>query len=280
MGEDFGITETKYREFGAFLRSRRERLTPASVGLKEGARRRTKGLRREEVALLAGVGITWYTWLEQGREVHASPEVLSALADVLKLDPTERQHLFLLADRAPLASRNADPEIVETPLRRMLLSLSMQPAYVIGRRWDVLAWNKAAGALFGDYGRLDGDERNIMHLIFADKDHRALLIDWEEVAMASLAMFRADTVSHSGEPDFKRLIAKLSERSKEFRAWWPCHDVLRRLSSLKRIMHPQCGRMAFENTTFAVNDRPDMKLIVYTPLKEDNTDEKLKSLLL
>jgi transcriptional regulator with XRE-family HTH domain len=279
MSEDIGITETKYREFGAFLRTRRERLTPESVGLKEGTRRRTKGLRREEVALLAGVGITWYTWLEQGREVHASPEVLSALSDVLKLDPTERQHLFLLADRTPPALRADDPDVVEEPLRHMLLSLSMQPAYVIGRRWDVLAWNRAAEALFGDYGRLDGDERNIMHLIFVDRDHRALLVDWEEIAEASLAMFRADTVRCSGDPDFERLIAKLTAKSREFREWWPRHEVLRRLSSQKRIMHPLCGKMAFENTTFAVNDRPDMKLIVYTPLKEDNTSEKLKSLL-
>ena len=279
MSPDATTLAARRREFGAFLRTRRERLTPSSVGLAEGFRRRTPGLRREEVAQLAGVGTTWYTWLEQGRDVRASAEVLTALADALNLDPAERRHLFVLNDRPPPQLRPVGPERVEEPLLRMLQSLTGQPAYVLGRRWDVLAWNRAAVALFGDYGRLEGDARNIMHIVFADPAHRRLLVDWGEVAPVSLAMFRADSARNAGDPEFERLIAILMGASSEFRTWWPKHEVLQRLSSLKRIRHPARGRMTFEYTSFAVTNQPDMKLVVYTPLQEDRTVEKLDALL-
>lgn len=261
------------------MRSRRERLSPAVVGLPPGFRRRTPGLRREEVALLAGVGTTWYTWLEQGRDVRASPEVLSALAGALRLDAAERRHLFVLNDRPAPEERRAGPEQVEEPLRRMLAGLTDQPAYVLGRRWDVLAWNRAAATVFGDYGKLVGDERNIMHLVFADPRHRRLLLDWDDLARTSLAMFRADSARCAGDPEFERLIATLRRSSQEFRKWWPKHDVMRRLSSEKRIQHPVGGRMVFEHSSFAVTDHPDMKLVVYTPLEEARTVQKLRELL-
>jgi transcriptional regulator with XRE-family HTH domain len=267
------------REFGDFLRSRRERLTPVEVGLPDGFRRRTPGLRREEVALLAGVGTTWYTWLEQGRDVSASSEVLSALADALRLDATERHHLFVLCDRAPPEAKSSGREIIDEPLRRMLVSLTSQPAYILGRRWDVLAWNDAAKALFGDYEELKGDERNVMHMVFANKRHRRLLIDWDELAPATLAMFRADCARYAGDSAFEQLKTTLMSSSAEFREWWPKHEILRRLSSKKRIQHSSAGRMDFEFTTFAVTDKTDMKLIVYTPLEENQTSEKLKMLL-
>jgi transcriptional regulator with XRE-family HTH domain len=271
--------EARRREFAAFLRTRREKLTPAGAGLAEGFRRRTPGLRREEVALLAGVGTTWYTWLEQGRDVRPSAEVLSALADALKLDPAERRHLYVLSDRPPPETRPAGPERVEESLRRMLASLTGQPAYVIGRRWDVLAWNRAAEALFGDYGKLAGDERNIMHLVFANAAHRRLLVDWDELAPTALAMFRSDSARYAGDPEFERLIASLMGSSREFREWWPRHEVLHRLSSQKRIQHQTGGRMVFEHTSFAVTDHPDMKLVVYTPLEEAQSVGKLEALL-
>ena len=229
--------------------------------------------------MLAGVGTTWYTWLEQGRDVRASAEVLSALADALNLDPAERRHLFVLNDRPPPQIRPSGPERVEEPLLRMLQSLTGQPAYVLGRRWDVLAWNRAAVALFGDYGRLEGDQRNIMHMVFANPAHRRLLTDWEEVAPVALAMFRADSARYAGDPEFERLIAVLMRASGEFRKWWPKHEVLQTLSSVKRIRHPARGRMAFEYTSFTVADQTDMKLVVYTPLQEDRTVEKLDALL-
>src|SRR5450756_771309 len=192
--------EARQREFGDFLRSRRERLTPSAAGLPSGFRRRTPGLRREEVALLAGVGTTWYTWLEQGRDVRPSAEVLTAIADALRLDPAERRHLFILADRPQSEPRADGAEHVPEPLVHMLESMHDQPAYVIGRRWDVLAWNDAAVRVFGDFGKLEGDARNLMHMMFANPAHRRLLADWDDLAPLSLAMFRADSARYAGDP--------------------------------------------------------------------------------
>jgi transcriptional regulator with XRE-family HTH domain len=270
--------DARRREFGDFLRSRRERLTPSSVGLPNGFRRRAPGLRREEVALLAGVGTTWYTWLEQGRDVRPSADVLSALAEALRLSPAERAHLFMLSGRPERASRPS-AERVEEPLRRMLTSLTGQPAYVRGWRWDLLAWNAAAAAVFGDYSQLEGDSRNIMHILFANPAHRRLLVDWHEVAPVVLAMFRADCAWYRGDRDVERLIGKLHEASAEFREWWPRHDIVRRLAGHKRIEHPVAGRMLFEYMSFAVTENTGLRLVVYTPLADERTDEKLAALL-
>lgn len=266
-------------ELGAFLRSRREHLSPAAVGLPDGFRRRTPGLRREEVAMLADVGTTWYTWLEQGRDVRASEEVLMAIADALRLDAVERRHLFVLSDRPSPEVRSTNPEKLEEPVQRMLASLSGQPAYVTGRRWDILGWNRAATLVFGDYGQLSADERNLMFMVFANARHRRLLVDWEEVARASLAMFRNDSARYVGDPDFERLISTLRHRSNEFNAWWRRHEVLNPLSNIKRIRHPRKGLMVFEYTSFALLDGSDRKLTVYTPLDECRTADKLDALI-
>ena len=278
MSETLAAAQSRRRAFGAFLRSRRERLTPAAVGLPEGTRRRTPGLRREEVALLAGVGATWYTWLEQGRDVRASAEVLGALARALKLDEAERQHLFALNGHV-LPHRSIGPEVVPESLHRMLASLTAQPALVLGRRWDVLLWNRAAEVLFGNYDGLEGDARNIMHNIFANERHRRLLVDWEEMARAAIAIFRADSVRYTGDPDFERLIALLKKASPEFRRWWPKQEVRAPLSGNKRIQHPKAGRMVFEHTNFAAIGQGDLRLVVYTPLEEAQTIEKMERLL-
>ena len=259
------ILDARRREFGAFLRSRRARLTPSSAGLPNGSRRRTPGLRREEVALLAGVGATWYTWLEQGRDVRPSTEVLGALAEALRLDPTERRHLFVLADRPYPELRTAGPEEVPEPLIRMLQAMAGQPVYVLGRRWDLLAWNDAAVDAFGDFGRLDGDARNLIHLMFADPAHRARIVDWDDLAPLSLAMFRTDSAGYPGDPDFARLIGLLLEQSPEFRAWWPRQDVLRRPSTVKRIRLLSGETLSFEYMSLDVTDRPGMRVVVCTP---------------
>ena len=262
-----------------FLRSRRERLTPTGVGLPNGFRRRTPGLRREEVAMLAGVGTTWYTWLEQGRDVRPSLEVLAALADVLQLDPAERRHLFILNDRPAPQARPVGRERIDAPLRRMLDSLTGQPALVLGRRWDILAWNRAADVVYGPYSRLDGDERNMLHLVFADPDHRRLLVDWEAVAKSAIATFRSDFARYAGDAGFERLMALLARVSPEFAAWWPLREVAEPLAGRKRLNHPAAGRMEFEYSSFSIGDQPDMKLIVFTPLEEDGTARKLARLL-
>ena len=266
------------REAGDFLRSRRERLTPQAVGLPDGVRRRTRGLRREEVAMLAGVGTTWYTWLEQGRDVRPSDEVLSALAGALRLDFVEHRHLLTLHDRPSPQRKLTGAERIDEPLRRMLDSLKAQAAFVLGRRWDVLAWNRAAEVVYGPYERLKGDERNALHMVFADSDHRRMLVDWEPLARASLAMFRADCARYAGDPDFERLVASLMRLSPEFAQWWPQREVARPLAGRKRIDHPIVGRMLFEYSSFGVGDPPDMKLIVFTPLEDEDTIRKLERL--
>ncbi|MDR3493784.1 MAG: helix-turn-helix transcriptional regulator [Ancalomicrobiaceae bacterium] len=272
-------TEVRRSELAGFLRSRRERLAPADVGLSPGSRRRTPGLRREEVALLAGVGATWYTWLEQGRDIRPSAEALKALARALKLDQTETRHLFVLGQRLLPEAVTPSPEVVPAVLRRMLDRMSDQPAYVIGRRWDVLAWNGAAAAVFGDYGRLQGEERNILHLVFTSEAHRHLLVDWPEVARVALAMFRLDHARHSGETGFERLIGTLNARSSEFRDWWPKHEVVVPLAGAKRVRHPQVGPMSFDYTMLAVVGQSDLRLVVYTALEADDSLTKLSQLL-
>jgi transcriptional regulator with XRE-family HTH domain len=279
MSEEIVDLDARRRDLGAFLRSRRARLSPSDVGLPTGFRRRTPGLRREEVALLAGVGITWYTWLEQGRDIRPSAEALSAIADALHLDRSERRHLYLLNDRPAPELRSNGAEHVDEPLLRMLASLSAQPAYVLGRRWDILAWNSAAKTVFGDYAELVGDERNIMHLVFADQAHRELLVDWEKIAPVTLAMFRADYARYLGDPCFERLIATLQRSSVEFRQWWHDQEVLLPFTGHKRIRHPSGGRMAFEYTTLLVAGQPDLKLVVYTPFDADGSARRLQALL-
>jgi hypothetical protein len=147
----------------------------------------------------------------------------------------------------------------------MLESMIGQPAYVLGRRWDILAWNAAAIAIFGDFGRLDGDDRNMMHLLFASEAHRLLLTDWDDIAPLSLAMFRADSARYSGDPDFERLISFLMKASPEFRTWWPRHDVVRQPSTVKRIRHPSAGQLEFEYMSLDVSDCPGMRFVVCTP---------------
>jgi transcriptional regulator with XRE-family HTH domain len=267
------------REAGAFLRSWRGRLAPSAVGLPQGFRRRTPGLRREEVAILAGVGTTWYTWLEQGREIQPSNEVLSALAEVLRLDAAERHHLFSLYDRPTQTRRLPGEEHVDEPLRHMVDGLAGQPALVLGWRWDILAWNRAAEVVIGSYAGLDGGRPNVLELLFSDPAHRRLFVDWETVARGALATFRADCAQHVGDPDFEAMVARLARLSPEFAAWWPQHDVAHHLAGTKRLNHPTVGRMHFTFSMLAVGDRPGMKLFVFTAVDEEDTPRKLSRLL-
>ena len=267
------------REAGVFLRSRRGRLTPSEVGLPQGARRRTPGLRREEVAMLAGVGTTWYTWLEQGRGIQPSNEILSALAEVLRLDRAERRHLFSLYDRPAPEQRPLGEEQVGEPLRHMVDGLAGHPAFVLGWRWDILTWNNAAEVVIGPYAGLDGRRPNVIDLLFSDPAHRRLFVDWENVARGALATFRADCAQHVGDPEFEGMIARLTRFSPEFAAWWPQHDVALRLAGIKRLDHPIVGRMYFAFSMLAVGDRPGMKLFVFTAVDEEDTPRKLSRLL-
>lgn len=271
------MIEARRREFGAFLRSRREKLHPAEIGLPSSARRRTPGLRREEVAMATGIGTTWYTWLEQGRDVKPSAEVLERLSDTLRLSLPEKRHLYLIAGR-PLPSCTVPmQETVDARLRRLIDGFHMQPAQIVGRRWDILAWNDAATAVFGDYGALPLPERNVVYQTFLNPERRQRMEDWEPIARMILGHFRMDSAKHFDDPGFAELIAILNAESEEFRAWWPKRDVVRLLFGTKHFQHPIVGRMSFEYTSLSPDDGSDMRILVYQPLG-DTVDKLAKAI--
>lgn len=271
--------EQRRQELADFLRTRRVRLSPEQVGLVGGGRRRTPGLRREEVAQIANVGVSWYTLLEQGRAIHPSIEVLQGIADALQLTPDERQHFFLLTDQQYRDDTHVSNEEVSPALRRVLDALDPIPAYVMGRRWDYLAWNTAAEHIFLPSKLLPPYEYNAVWRVFTDSEIIVRHPEWEQVAQRVLAEFRADSVRFADDEWFKRLIADLQRISPEFRAWWPRHDVRGRSDARKDIEHPLVGRMMFEHTTLQVPTAPELKVMIYTPLPETDTLEKLQQLM-
>ena len=261
-----GLMSTSPRaqlELGEFLRSRRERLMPAALGLPDGRRRRIPGLRREEVAELAGIGVDWYVRLEQGRAVRPSSATIDALARALRLDPAERTHLRALA-RSPrhLAFTR---ETVPGAVRRMVASLA-QPAYVTGRRWDVLTWNAAAADVIIDFGQLPEEERNVLTWMLTEPSARLRFgPGWADEAQRMVAQFRATHDLWARDPAFEALIARLRAGSPEFVAWWESYDIRRTMAGQKVFYYPDRGPLRFEYVTFQANDDPALKLAVYTP---------------
>jgi len=255
------MADPRRSEFGDFLRSRRERLSPASVGLPAGRRRRTIGLRREEVAELAGIGVDWYIRLEQGRTVQPSAATIDALARALRLSQAEHAHLRALtrtADRGAFAR-----ETVPDSIRRMVERLN-QPAYVTGRRWDVLVWNDPAEQIFA-FGRLPEADRNTLLSMLTNPASRRLFgAGWADEAKRMVAQFRATHDLWAGDPAFLDLIARLRQGSPEFAQWWESHEIRDTVAGQKSLSHPKHGRLRLEYTTFQSNDDPALKLIVYT----------------
>lgn len=262
-----------------FLKTRRARLSPEEAGLPKGTRRRTPGLRREEVAHLANVGVTWYTWLEQARVISPSEQVLEGIARALKLDRDERAHLFTLANRPMRLVNGSKEEIVGPELIRVLEAFEPNPAYVMGKRWDKLAWNRAMVAIFGDSEALPHKERNTVWRMFTNEELRRRMTDWEGHAKHVLAQFRVSAGRYVGDPAFVELIEDLKEASLEFRRWWPRHDVKGNPEGRKELDHAIVGRLVLEHTTFQLHDDPDLKMVLFTPLQESNTPEKLQRLL-
>lgn len=266
-------------ELADFLRKRRASLRPEDVGLPGGGRRRTPGLRREEVAQLAGVGTTWYTWLEQGRDVRASLEVLEALALALALTPAERVHLILLGRGEEAPACKAPAERVSSTLRRLIENLGPNPAYILGRRWDYLAWNRGACALLGDLGAVPHATRNHIWLTFMDPARREMFTDWDPTARLIAAKFRADSARHLGDPSFEELIHSLRKSSPDFCRAWKRHEVARSGEGRKELRHPVEGMLVFEHAVFHSAQTPEQRLILYSPLPEQDTPAKLARLV-
>lgn len=263
-------TTTTREELSEFLKSRRGRIAPTTVGLPNGRRRRTPGLRREEVADLAGIGLTWYTWLEQGRDIRVSAQVLSAIARALQLEPAERSHLFRLAGHAPPPPEPL-PEGLSPRLRRVLDSWDPYPAHITGRRRDLVAWNRASQLING-WTQLAEDRRNIVWAMFMLQSMRSLLLDWEHEAPLTVAALRAEAGRDLSEPDYRQLINDLLDASPDFAALWARQDVRGRLEGVKRFKHPRLGRFDLEFTVFQVAEQPSLRLYLYAPA--DASSEK------
>jgi transcriptional regulator with XRE-family HTH domain len=274
-----GASEERRREeLADFLRKRRAQLKPDEVGLPSGGRRRTPGLRREEVAHLAGVGTTWYTWLEQGRDVRASLDVLEAISRALRLTPAERTHLLLLGrGEAPPPCKS--DERVHPTVRRLIENLGPNPAFVLGRRWDYLAWNSAACAILGDLDDVPRAARNHLWMHFMDPARRERFPDWARSSRLMAAKFRADSARHIGDPSFEELLATLRRSSPEFCKLWGKHEVAQSGSGRKTIHHPVLGTMLFEHAVFHPQETPEQRMILYSPLRDENTPAKLAQLL-
>jgi transcriptional regulator with XRE-family HTH domain len=273
----------QHQELGAFLRARRQALRPEDVALPVGARRRrTPGLRREEVAELAGIGVSWYTRLEQGKDVQLSPKALRGVTEALRLTPAQREYVFALARGEELGVRPAPTTTVSPTLQDVLDAQGDNPAYVTDGRMNLLAWNRAALEVFGVFGRafpdIPPEERNVVWLIFTD-DSRRLLLDWEQHAQRVLAQFRDASRFFVDDPWFPAFVDRLKKRSAEFAAWWSRHDVGRVQATAKVIDHPAVGHIALKQTVLqVVDDQAPLYAIIYTPAPGTDAADKLAKL--
>lgn len=262
---------------GTWLRHRRTRLDAAALGFPM-TRRRTAGLRREEVAQRANISATWYTWLEQGRGGAPSAAVLDRIADALMLTDVEREHLFLLGLGRPPEVRYRATEGVTPRLQRVLDAMELSPAMIRTSTWDVVAWNRAAAAVLTDYSKLVPRERNILRLIFCDPRARAIQHDWNAVTRFVVGAFRADVARAGASREVESLVSELSEASPEFAALWRDNEVQSHGGGLKWLKHPVAGDLALEYSAFAIDERPDLNMVIYNPSTPADA-EKIRSLI-
>jgi transcriptional regulator with XRE-family HTH domain len=249
---------------GTYLKDRRAKLDPATFGFPL-VRRRTPGLRREEVAQRANVSATWYTWLEQGRGGAPSADVLDRIAHAMMLTTAEREHLFLLGLGRPPEVRYHAPEGITPRLQRLLDTLEYSPAFVRTATWDVIAWNRAAAAVLTDYSQLPEGQRNVLRMIFHDSRVRAAQSDWQSVARYVVASFRADVARAGAARNVQSLVEERCATSPEFAAMWRDHDVQAHGDGRKILHHPIAGPLTMEFSAFAVDGRPDLSMVVYNP---------------
>ncbi|MGW2699025.1 helix-turn-helix transcriptional regulator [Streptomyces sp. NPDC001340] len=269
-------SEIRRHELAAFLRSRRERITPEQVGLPRGTRRRTPGLRREEVAQLSAVGVTWYTWLEQARDIQVSVQVLDALARTLMLDASERAHLFQLAgttDPTPAASCPS----VTPALREVLRALEPIPACVQNSRYDILAYNRTYARLLGDLDAIPPEDRNCMLLVHTNSDWRAAIVHLEDSQRLMAARLRASMAGHLGEPAWKMLLKRLQTESPEFRENWERYEVVGTRTKTKEFLNPYVGHLTLEHTDLWLGPEVGARMVTYSP-KNEETRERLEKL--
>lgn len=279
MTEPNRTSDLRRTELGEFLRSQRARLQPVEVGLPHGpGRRRTPGLRREEVAQLAGVGLTWYTWLEQGRDIPASRQVIDALARALRMTPDKHRHLRVLAD-LPVPSPDPAPAEALPRLQRLVDALAPNVASVYDSRFDYLAWNRSyVRVRCHDPGEMPMSYRNLLWALFTDSPFRRHMVWWKPSARAMLSQFRAAAGQHGGDPRFTELVDALTEASPEFGAWWADYPVADFAPATIAIDHPSAGRIALELFQLRPVEHPDLLLVIQVP-KTDDDGKRVEALL-
>lgn len=268
MTVDSQAAQVRRHELAAFLRSRRERITPEQVGLPIGGRRRTPGLRREEVAQLAGVGVTWYTWLEQGRDINASEQVLEAIARTLRLDPHEHTHLFTLAG-APEPPMVTDCKAVSPHIYTLMEKLEPFPVCVRNARCDILAYNRAYNWLMGDVDSIPFEERNTLIQCLTNPEWQRRLPDMDINLPRVIAGFRSAMAEHLAEPAWKNLVKRLRAESELFERLWKQHDVSTERISLKRYLQPDVGMLRFEFSYLYIGRRSELLMATLTPADEE-----------
>lgn len=258
--------DTKRKELAEFLTALRQRGTPEEFGFPTGARRRTQGLRREEIAQLAGISATWYTWIEQGREVNVSAEALDRLATALKLSKSERSYLFDMADRRDPQAHHLESDTAPETLVQMLANIQI-PAYIMGRTWDLLAWNDAASDLFAGWlNQTYTDTRpNLLRFVFLHPSAKGFVVDWEMRARRLVAEFRADCRSRLEEAELKKLVAELAQTSADFDRFWKQHDVLERQGGQREFNHPKLGLISYSQVTLRPVEQEQLKLVLLQP---------------
>jgi transcriptional regulator with XRE-family HTH domain len=266
--QDAPASERRRAELGKFLRTRRERLSPADFGMPAGLRRRTPGLRREELALLAGVGVSWYTWLEQGREINVSTQVLDALAGTLKLDRVERWHMYVLAEAVPVAVGTGRCAVSEA-IMEILQALDPLPAVVTDARFDMLAENGAYLDLFRDWHSLPCVHRNTLWCSLTEPTAREKFPQYEESVRYLVARFRAHYARHVGDPDWEEDIRRLSSLSSEFAELWARHEVAEFQPRVRTFIHPDAGPLTFTTSELQVPATPETRIVVYTPADDE-----------
>ncbi len=253
-------------QLGHYLRDRRSRLDPVALGFTAG-RRRTPGLRREEIAQRSNISATWYTWLEQGRGGAPSPDVLNRLANGLMLTEIEREHLFMIGLGRPPEVRFKATGGVTPRLQRLLDAFEFCPAIVKTATWDIVAWNRAAAVVLTDYSKLPPGDRNILRIMFGNSQVKKMQPEWNSIARFVVGAFRADAARAGAGAEIDRLVEELCQLSAEFAALWRDNDVRSHGEGLKRITHPVAGSLELEYSAFAVDGRPDLGMIVYNPAR-------------
>jgi len=276
--------QTRLQALSAFLKAQRAKLTPGEVGLPEIGRRRTSGLRREEVAQLAGVSSTWYTWLEQGRDIQASHAVLDCVAEALRLTADERKYFYSLAEGSGSSAsavdygREAAPAMTPS-LSRIVDELRQCPTIVSDRRCQIVGWNEAAARIFADFSRIAPEDRNMIRLVFTRKEFRRLAVNWESFASGFLAIFRAYYGQYVGDEWYEGFLSEMKDAHPDFERLWNDSRVSSAPEVALEFRHAKAGKMLFHLTSLQAHGGADLRLSVYTPAADSRTEEKVRRLL-